>query len=120
MKNIQIFGITIVVLLFIWFVRMKENYTIKDVRMRKYSVLSKPFPYIKCEDYGYVVPKDDTKAAPIKMWKCHIGLPAHSVRYKIFANDISRYTSLFKPHDFGPVVGEYLWFDNNKEYQLIK
>ena len=121
MKYIQIITIIVFVFLFVCVLRKKESFTKMNVCIKKYySSLSQPFPYISCEDYGYVVPKDYPLSTPIKMWKCKIGLPAHSIKYKIFDDDIARYSMLMKPHDFGPVIGEYMKFDNGEEYQLIK
>jgi hypothetical protein len=119
MKYIQISAI-ILIILFVCFQKMRENYKVNVCIKKNYSSLSKSVPYVRCRKYGYVLPKDEPNVAPIKIQQCKIGLPSNSMRYQIYINGISRYSNLMTPHEFGPVVGEYIRFDNGKYYQLIK
>ena len=99
----------------------KENYQQMNFCAKKfYGPFAKYALRTECIPYGYVIPRENPLEKPIKMWKCKIGLPSDSLKYKIYIDDIVRYTDLEKYTDFGPVVGQYLKFDNNKEYQLIE
>ena len=118
--NISIGLLLLIILLCIIFGK-KENYQQMNYCAKKYyGPFAKYALRTECIPYGYVIPKDSILSKPIKMWKCKIGLPSHGMKYKIYVDDIVRYTDLEYYTEMGPVVGQYIKFDNNKEYQLIK
>lgn len=85
----------------------------------KYRVVHRTFPYRTCEAYGYVVPRNNLKGKPIKIYKCKIGVPTSTIKYKIVIDELDRFTKLYEYHEMGPVSGTYLRFDNGKEYKVI-
>ena len=98
----------------------KESYRQMDYCMKKdYRELGREVLYMECKAYGYVVSRENPKSKPIRMYKCKIGVPSDSIKYKIIIDEIPRYTSLMEMEPMGVVVGTYLKFDNGKEYQVI-
>lgn len=117
-RNILI--IVIVLLILYKIKRDIENYKQMDYCIKKdYRELGREVLYQKCEAFGYVVPKSNIIGKPIRLYKCLIGLPHNSMKYKIIIDDFARYTQLQEYTDMGVVVGTYLKFDNGKEYQVI-
>ena len=113
-----IIGLLIIVVGYMYM--KKENYQQMNYCAKKYyGPFARYVPYTRCKPYGYVLPKHNMLSEPIKMWKCKIGLPSNGMRYKIYADDIIRYTTLEEYTDFGPMVTSVLKFDNNKDYELI-
>ena len=96
-----------------------EGYHIKRGYCPEYRVVQRTFPYRTCEAYGYVVPRNNLKSRPIKIYKCKIGVPTETIKYKIIIDELDRFTKLYEYHNMGPVSGTYLKFDNGKEYKVI-
>ena len=97
----------------------RENYAVKRGYCPKYRYLGRSVPYLTCEEYGYVVPVRNPNSRPIKLYKCKIGLPSHTMKYRIVLNELDRFTPLFEYNEMGAPVGSHLRFDNGKEYRII-
>ena len=117
-RNILLIGIGLLVIYKM--LGRRENYQRRSYCIKKdYRELGREVFYMDCKAYGYIVPVKNPKAKPLKMYKCAIGVPADSMKYKIIIDNIARYTPLMEYDDMGVVAGSYLKFDNGKEYQVI-
>jgi len=117
-RNIILIGVGLIILYKIF--ERREKYQQRTYCIKKdYGELGREVLYQECKAYGYVIPKSDPKLKPIRLYKCKIGLPHSTMKYKIIIDEFARYTPLEKYQEMGVVVGTYLKFDNGKEYQVI-
>lgn len=85
-----------------------------------YLMLGREVGYMDCKEFGHVIPTNNPKAKAITLYKCKIGVPANSMKYKIIIDDFDRYSEIYKYQPLGHVVGSRLRFDNGKEYKIVK